>query len=266
MCEPTRKDLCSEPHSVFYTLLVLRIVLIHLFSASCPGVAAAYLGVGDGENEVAMKLEYSAVAFLVGVVAGAVVVLLAIRPEWTQTTTALVGFEGAILGGVLSGVGNHYGSVQSWKLNEKSTQTRERQREDKQIEAVRTLLRVELEQNKATLEQFWQQIHAELPLEGPEQQLRRLAKRFRSLSLSTSSRLWESQLPLVPMALKKNEIERVLLIHAILDEIRQLRCVEVNDGNMGQIWNRWQSYYNSFRDEAKKFLDDFQTVTTSEDE
>lgn len=115
------------------------------------------------------------------------------------------------------------GVIFGFTLNEVATRWREKRTERRQIRSVRALLRLEIDQNLALLRDFWTKVsdvgESERDREQDPDKLRsRLARRLLSFPFPRWSRqMWESQVPLLAIALSEAEIKQVQYLHGQLD-------------------------------------------------
>jgi hypothetical protein len=131
---------------------------------------------------------------------------------------AIMGLVGVILGVV---------------LNEGVSQRREQCKERKQAEAVRTLLKLEIDYNiksienlKGTVEKYNQGFPEDIKPPLP----------------SFSYRAWESQMSLLTIALDKGSIERVNEFYTSLDAVSAYHSrIITPEGNPSDVWSEYQS-------------------------
>jgi hypothetical protein len=118
------------------------------------------------------------------------------------------------------------GVVAGFILNEGATFWRKQREEVKQAKAVRTILHIEIIQNLDALHNFWDEANK---FEGTdnfssdESRAHHMVGRLRGLVFSSwSYKVWESQLPLLPNALRVDEIKQVNHFYKQLNDITVL--------------------------------------------
>lgn len=125
-------------------------------------------------------------------------------------------------------VGTILGTIVGFVLNEVATRQRERRLKKGQIQAVRTILSLEVDQNLAVLRDFWNKVNqvdrVDESEQDPELAHLRLARRLIDLPMPHwSHKMWESQMSLLATALSEEEIKRVHDLHNRLDTIATIR-------------------------------------------
>jgi hypothetical protein len=116
---------------------------------------------------------------------------------------AIVGIIGALAGTYLG-----------YFLSERATRERQERADKEQAQAVRTLLEIEITYNLARLRDFWDKVNQ--PDTETDSFMVALNKAIRLMRLPTpnwSHRAWESQMPLLPMALKDEKLIREIHAH-----------------------------------------------------
>ncbi len=135
-----------------------------------------------------------------------------IQSQIVQTLFALIT---TIIGGVLG-----------FGLSEVATRRREAREEKRQAQAVRTIIRLEIDRNLAALKTFWTALKAK---DNPDLGRRRkniLAEQFVNLSLTPFSRdSLTSQMSLLAFSLTDVQIEQVFRLYDRLDFLMTTRAV-----------------------------------------
>jgi hypothetical protein len=91
--------------------------------------------------------------------------------------------------------------------------------EGKQADRVRTMLKLEIEQNLFLLREFWSKASQAELLPEPDFNI---AQSFLAISLPQwSRRVWESQVSLLPVALSEEEIKQIHSLYNRLDQIKE---------------------------------------------
>jgi hypothetical protein len=127
----------------------------------------------------------------------------------------------AIFGVIGTIIGTIIGAILGFRLSERATRQREERTEKRQAGAIRTLLRLEIDQNLALLRDFWSEVNqVDESEEDPDLARLRLARRMVGLPVPHwCHTMWKSQTPLLVVALSEEEIKQVHNLHIGLDAI-----------------------------------------------
>jgi hypothetical protein len=110
------------------------------------------------------------------------------------------------------------GGVLGFGLSEVSTRRREAREEKRQGQAVRTIIRLEIDRNLATLKTFWTAVKAKDNADLGRRRKNILAEQFVDLPLTPFSRAsLTSQMSLLAFSLTDVQIERVFRLYDRLD-------------------------------------------------
>ena len=121
-------------------------------------------------------------------------------------------------------IGTIIGTIWGFVLSEWATRQREERTEKRQAGAIRTMLRLEISQNLASLRDFWGKVNqVDESEQDPDLARLRLARRMIESPLPHwSHRMWESQMSLLTIGLSEEEIKQVHDLHNRLDAITRV--------------------------------------------
>jgi hypothetical protein len=112
-----------------------------------------------------------------------------------------------------------FGAISGTSLGFLLSELRQWTTEGKQAERVRTMLKLEIEQNKVLLREFWSKASQAELLPEPDFNI---AQSLLAISLPQwSRRVWDSQVSLLPVALSEEEIKQIHSLYNRLDQIKE---------------------------------------------
>jgi len=164
-----------------------------------------------------------------------------------------------IVASLLSGVG---GIILGFFLSLVATWWQEGRKKREQKESVCTLLRLEISQNLARLEDFWQNRVLQLPDDGsyePEEiEFLRRVNFIHELAPEWLHVMWESQASNAPMALTKVQLQQVFDHHTNLARFTKLRALLAEVLQPSFALARYKAHLNVPPDKRQKLVRDWQ--------
>jgi len=126
---------------------------------------------------------------------------------------------------LIATVGTIIGTILGFFLSEWSTKRREDRNEKKQAQSVRTLVSLEIDRNLNLLTDYWPRVEqAADPNDDAQGRKIKLASKFIELAFPEWKReILDSQLPLLAMALREQEVVQVLQFYDRLSKVEALR-------------------------------------------
>lgn len=190
--------------------------------------------------------------------------------EWRQWTSDTL--VGAIIGAVFALLGVGLG----WLLNYFAEDRRYKEREDQRRTSTRTVLWLEFEQNRKTLEEFWSRVRT-LPVpagvnvgyQQPDEDGFVYRRQLSQLVLPSWGRLmWTSQAGLLADVLDRQSLERAYTLNMRLDAFTEAReaILERLDRASAHIpdWHKLEDAYSEWRKGMEKAASSGDPIPTLE--